>query len=272
MSTRLTCVKTLNSRFGRETDVFSLEWNLVASETEKGICIRHCDSVASVDVKSVMAEQLEPEYWDQIVQYRPSNQRVVRGGGRLFRVIMIGNSNAGKTTLVGTLSGDSVSEKRPTISVDLKIVYHDEHQFQIWDTAGQERFQSIVKSYYRDLSTALLVFDVTDRSSFDAVENWLNQLKEFSDRPYDSIHRVLVGNKIDLANSRVVSHSEAFKCAKQRGMIYMETCAHNVDDVATLYTRTFEFLIKSHDASYVRHGGVTLAARPAPVPAASYCC
>ena len=93
---------------------------------------------------------------------------------------------------------------------------------QIWDTAGQERFQdSLTKQYYRGRDACILVFDVTDKESFKGIEKWLDnflmqrasQIKNLQDMP-----KILIGNKIDDKEKRVVSIEDAQKCAKLNGI------------------------------------------------------
>ena len=102
----------------------------------------------------------------------------------LFKVLMIGESGAGKSALLarfvdGTFESNFIS----TIGVDFKIHYMKTEtgkniKIQVWDTAGQERFRTITTSYYRGASGVLIVFDVTDEMSFEKIRYWLNELKE----------------------------------------------------------------------------------------------
>ncbi|KIH68851.1 Ras family protein, partial [Ancylostoma duodenale] len=78
--------------------------------------------------------------------------------------------------------------------------------FQIWDTAGQERFRSVTAAYYRDADALLLVFDVSNRASFENVRSWLAQIREYGK---ESVQITLVGNKCDLGSSRTVRSDEA---------------------------------------------------------------
>jgi len=86
-------------------------------------------------------------------------------------------------------------------------------KLQIYDTAGQERFRSITSSYYRDADALLLVYDVTNRLSFENIRNWLAQVKEFAK---DNVQITLVCNKIDLHGQRRVKTEEAVQLAHVR--------------------------------------------------------
>jgi small GTP-binding protein len=92
---------------------------------------------------------------------------------------------------------------------------------QIWDTAGQEMFRSIIASYYRGANGVLLMFDVTRRSSYDALDGWLREVRE---KAPEKAPVVLAANKCDLPN-RVVSSDEASAWAAERGLVYIETSA-----------------------------------------------
>jgi small GTP-binding protein len=94
-------------------------------------------------------------------------------------------------------------------------------KLQIWDTAGQERFQGVVKNYFRNANGGILIFDVTNRESFENIHLWMEQIRSISNK---SVYLMLVGNKIDL-NNRKVSTEEAKKLAKTYSIEYMETSA-----------------------------------------------
>ena len=110
-----------------------------------------------------------------------------------------------------------------TTEIDGKLV-----KLQLWDTAGQESFRSITSSYYRGAHCALLVYDVTRRSTFDYLEGWLAETRQHSD-PHLVI--VLVGNKIDLSRRRVVSTEEGRLFAEAHDLLFMETSAKTAENV-----------------------------------------
>lgn len=93
---------------------------------------------------------------------------------------------------------------------------------KIWDTAGQERFKTITYQFYRQANGMIIAFDVTKQESFENVKTWMNSIYKHAD---PSIAKVLVGNKIDLEDERVVSKSEGMKLAHEHGMEYIETSA-----------------------------------------------
>ncbi|EGB08641.1 hypothetical protein AURANDRAFT_6651, partial [Aureococcus anophagefferens] len=98
-----------------------------------------------------------------------------------------------------------------TIGIDFKI---KEVKLQIWDTAGQERFRTITVSYFKGAHGIVLVYDVTERDSFENIQHWVHQIRENAD---ERVRLILVGNKCDRRSERVVSTSEGEALAKQRG-------------------------------------------------------
>ena len=156
-----------------------------------------------------------------------------------YKFIIIGSSGVGKTAIMkrlveNTFSADSQSTigvefDSTTIEVDGQSV-----KLQIWDTAGQERFRSIAKAYFRNAVGVLLVFDITERKTFDDVNMWLNDVHTLCD-PSASV--ILVGNKSDLSASRVVTMTEAENFASHHQITYVETSARVGDNVKDAFTR-----------------------------------
>lgn len=129
------------------------------------------------------------------------------------------NTGVGKTCILLRYSdGEFAESKQATIGVDHrdKIVNVDGNdiRLQLWDTAGQERFGDVTTSFYRHAEIAIVVYDVTDRDSFECVDNWLSGIDRFSDSP---MNKVIVGNKSDKDN-RVVTEEEAKAKADSKGI------------------------------------------------------
>lgn len=98
----------------------------------------------------------------------------------------------------------------------------DEFKIQIWDTSGQEKYRTVTKSFYRNIMGAVIVFDLTNRESFEHIDIWLDMLRE--NGPEGTI-RILVGNKSDLKGKRVVSEAEIRKKSNDVKVEYFETSA-----------------------------------------------
>ncbi|KAH8875172.1 Ras-related protein [Schistosoma japonicum] len=157
----------------------------------------------------------------------------------LLKFLIIGNSAAGKTCLMRWfLEGKFKQDSLHTIGVEFgtKILRVDSKsvKLQIWDTAGQERFQCITRSYYRGAACALVVYDITDRGSFNAVNTWISTIRELARQ---DLTIILIGNKVDLASSREVTELEGKQCAIDNGVhTFLETSAKNGLNVLDAFT------------------------------------
>ena len=134
----------------------------------------------------------------------------------IYKVILVGDSGVGKTCLLSMYVKGFCEQTIPTIAVEFctkEIELYDgtKIKVQLWDTAGQERFKSLAMTYYRKAFGILLLFDVTKKSSFMACKNYLEEVRNNSDK---KCVIYLVGNKIDLENEREVTNEEAINFAK----------------------------------------------------------
>ncbi|XP_064608042.1 ras-related protein Rab-37-like isoform X4 [Liolophura sinensis] len=144
------------------------------------------------------------------------------------KVMLIGDSGVGKTCLLvrfkdgAFLSGSFIS----TVGIDFrnKVVDVDgtKVKLQIWDTAGQERFRSITRAYYRDANALLLLYDVTNKASFDNIRAWLAEINEYAQ---DDVVIMLLGNKSDMTGERVIRREDGERLARDHGVAFMETSA-----------------------------------------------
>jgi small GTP-binding protein len=144
-----------------------------------------------------------------------------------FKFIIIGASGVGKTAVLKRLVEDSFTLDSPStigVEFDSTIIDIDGQQvkLQIWDTAGQERFRSIAKAYFRNAVGVLLLFDICERKTFDEVSTWLNDVHALCD-PTAVV--ILIGNKADLQQNRVVTLAEAEQFAEHHQLTYLETSA-----------------------------------------------
>lgn len=153
------------------------------------------------------------------------------GRGEAFdlqiKLLTIGDSGVGKTCLLLRYANDSFSPTFiTTIGIDFKIktieLEGKKVKLQIWDTAGQERFRTITTSYFRGAQGILLVYDVTDRQSFENINKWVSQIADYGDK---HVNKILIGNKCDMESERVVSEEEGQALASSHGMPFFETSA-----------------------------------------------
>ncbi|XP_062175089.1 ras-related protein RABA5b [Alnus glutinosa] len=160
----------------------------------------------------------------------------------LFKIVLIGDSAVGKSNLLSRFARNEFdTNSKATIGVEFQtqVVEIDgkEVKAQIWDTAGQERFRAVTSAYYRGSVGALVVYDISRRTTFDSVNRWLDELTTHCD---STMARMLVGNKCDLENIREVSVEEGKGLAEAEGLFFMETSALDATNVQT----AFEIVIR----------------------------
>eukprot|EP00486_Rosalina_sp_Unknown_P002420 CAMPEP_0201564180 /NCGR_PEP_ID=MMETSP0190_2-20130828/2220_1 /ASSEMBLY_ACC=CAM_ASM_000263 /TAXON_ID=37353 /ORGANISM="Rosalina sp." /LENGTH=158 /DNA_ID=CAMNT_0047980005 /DNA_START=190 /DNA_END=669 /DNA_ORIENTATION=+ len=107
-------------------------------------------------------------------------------------------------------------------------------RLQLWDTAGQERFRSLIPSYIRDSSVAIVVYDITNKTSFLNTHKWIEDVRE---ERGDDVVIMLVGNKIDLNDHRQVTKNEGEEKSNQLGVMFMETSAKSGDNIKSLFRK-----------------------------------
>ena len=116
-------------------------------------------------------------------------------------------------------------------------------KLQIWDTAGQERFKNITASYYRGGNGVLVVYDITDRESFDNLNSWLIEIEKNANK---NVYKLLIGNKCDLEDKRKVTYQEGKDFAESNGMKFMETSAKTASKVQEAFELLTNEIIKAN--------------------------
>lgn len=157
----------------------------------------------------------------------------------LFKFIVVGNSGVGKSCVVLQLCNKEFSPVHDyTIGVEFasKIVPINQHfvKLQIWDTAGQEAFSAITKCYYRGSCGVILVYDISNRKTFEKVPTWLEGIREQCPA---STSILLLGNKSDLAHRRQVTMEEGYRFAQAHGMLFREVTARSYQDIESAVTQ-----------------------------------
>ena len=167
----------------------------------------------------------------------PSSTKI----NKVFKVLVLGEYGVGKTSLaqrfvnnifykevlVGT-SGISDIIMNHSMKVDQQDI-----TLQIWDTASQERFRSLTSSFYRNTEGVMIVFDITNKTSFEQVNHWINEAKENIDH---EVPIVLVGNKVDCQSNRTVDNSTAHRFSEEVGISYIEASAWSSEGVTEAFT------------------------------------
>lgn len=163
----------------------------------------------------------------------------------LFKLLIIGDSGVGKSSLLirfsdNTFSGSYIT----TIGVDFKIrtvvINGERVKLQIWDTAGQERFRTITNTYYRGTHGVIVVYDVTNGESFANVKRWLQEIESNC----DVVNKVLVGNKNDDPNRKVVITEDSDRFAKQMDIQLFETSAKDNLNVEEMFLAITEQVLR----------------------------
>lgn len=171
----------------------------------------------------------------------------------LYKILLLGSSAVGKSSLLLRFADDTFKENQiSTIGVDWKIrtvqVEGKQIKLQLWDSAGQERFRTIASSYYRGAHGVAIVFDLTDKRSFEAVESWLEEIGEHAS---ENARKILIGNKSDLEEERTVEDKTARDFATSHGMQYIETSAKNADNVTDAFMTMTREIYKNIGSSVI---------------------
>jgi len=159
-----------------------------------------------------------------------------------LKMLLVGDSGVGKSCLLQRFSDGTFTHSfMPTIGIDFKVrtvpIEGKEIKLQLWDTAGQERFRTITAAYYRGGHGVVLVYDVTDQNSFSHIKIWMKGIEQHASQ---GVNKILVGNKADMDDKRVVSTEQGQELAEKYGIRFYETSAktgQNVDDMFLLLAK-----------------------------------
>ena len=169
----------------------------------------------------------------------------------IFKIILIGNSNVGKSSILKRYIQKVFDDNYScTIGVDffMKSITIGEKtiKLQLWDTAGTEKFRSITTGYYRGANAALVVFDLTSKKSFTALNEWIQNYYKYSNP--DSVKNVvIIGNKCDLTESREVTEEEINDFIKDNNITYFETSAKDGKNIDECFNHMAQKLIEQYE-------------------------
>ena len=158
----------------------------------------------------------------------------------LFKIVLAGDSNTGKTHFFNLLSDKNIDYLSSTIGTDLIVLYKELFgktvRVNVWDTAGQERFQSIIQHYFREIVGYILFFNINNVESFQTLERWIKNIN-FENRCEHHHPILLIGNKNDLEHN--VNQIDIIDLTEKYNLIYIETSLINnkinIHDIMELF-------------------------------------
>ncbi|KAJ3444486.1 ras-related protein rab-5c [Anaeramoeba flamelloides] len=164
-----------------------------------------------------------------------------------YKMVFLGETAVGKSSLViRFVKGEFSPTQEPTVGAAFlakKITIKNiNYKLQIWDTAGQERYHSLAPMYYRGAHVAFVVYDITSPDTFENSKKWIKELKKLGD---PNVHIVLVGNKIDLVQERMLKKEFCKSYADKNGLAFFETSAKTSENVDQLFLTTTELFSKT---------------------------
>ena len=170
----------------------------------------------------------------------------------LLKYIIIGDVNVGKTNLLLRYAhGQFRSDYNVTVGVEFgaknEIIGDNIYRIQVYDTAGAENFRSVTRTYYKSCVCAIIVYDITNRESFNNVNVWVEDCKNETAK---TIQIVLVGNKTDLEDKRQVDTEEGEQLAEKYGILFYETSAKTGDNVNEILHMSAEEIAKKIEQDY----------------------
>lgn len=177
-----------------------------------------------------------------------------------LKILTIGESAVGKTCILLRFTDNKFMKNHlTTIGIDYKSktikVKNMSVKLKIWDTAGQERFRNITQQYYKGADGILLVYDITDRNSFEKVREWMKQIQ--SNTSKEKVGLILVGNKCDL-EERQVSTEEGQALAKEFGILFSETSAYKDVNVNECFENLVSEIISKKEPDVVNVSPVVI--------------
>ena len=152
-----------------------------------------------------------------------------------IQIILVGESDVGKTSLIRRYTNNIFNSNHlETIGIEF---YNKEEkinnkiiQIKFWDTAGQEIFHSLTKNFYRKADGIIIVYDITNKESFERVQDWIKSIYDNTDT-YKEIQMIIVGNKIDLEEMREITKEDGIKIGKYYEIDFYEASAKNAEGI-----------------------------------------
>ena len=146
------------------------------------------------------------------------------------QILILGDSSVGKTSILSRYtSGTFKDEYISTVGLDYsskeELINNKKIHVKLWDTAGQERYKALTQSYFKNAEGVMIVYDITRTESFDNLKYWISSIKSNMENKNIIIPIIIVGNKLDMTDSREITEEVASKFAKENNYNYFETSA-----------------------------------------------
>ena len=172
----------------------------------------------------------------------------------VLKLLLLGDSSVGKTSILLKYISNKFDESSiSTVGVDYmdKIIDYNKFKIklQIWDTSGEEKFRTITKNFYRNADGLLVVFDLTKKESFHHVGSWINEAKENNDK----LKTLLIGNKLDLKDERIVAIDVAKQFAEKNNLKYIETSAKDGTNINESFQAIIDLLFDGKSSEEILH-------------------
>ena len=154
-----------------------------------------------------------------------------------YKIVVLGDISVGKTSILSRFRyGIFEPEYMPTLGIDFfsqNLFYEDKTiRLILWDTAGEERFRSLIPSYLKNADCIIIVFDITNKDSFNSLNKWLTDSKNNAS---EGTIYIICGNKSDLKEKRTVNENEIDEYIKKNELIYVECSAKNGEGIKDLF-------------------------------------
>ncbi|KAL7717328.1 Ras-likeGTP-binding protein YPT1 [Entamoeba marina] len=155
-------------------------------------------------------------------------------GTESFKVLMVGDDNVGKSCIVNRFTINQFRENEEDFNYKEKIVEMERQRvrLQICDICCKQRTRMMSGSYYKGCDGVVVVYDVTDKQSFESVKGWLKDILFYAPR---NVCKILVGNKVDLIVNKVVSTEEAISLAQQENCLFIESSAKSHTSISSIF-------------------------------------
>ena len=189
-----------------------------------------------------------------------------------LKVVVIGNSNVGKSAIIRRFAEDKyIDQNSPTVGADFKMKRFSTGEItaniSLWDTAGQERFRCLIPAYYRRAQGVMFVYDITNRQSFNELNDWLMEVNRYATEKHI---KMLIANKNDFIE-QVVTREEGMAFARQHNMLFMETSAKTGACVTAAFQELIETILQDPSFTFIKNENLKVVDRSSPFPSCKMC-